>query len=198
MDRGAWWATVHGVAEVLDTTESVNYSDWAPACIPWLLILCSSLFQQFPPNTSNSALYFYSFFSSSFNPSSFRPAHLYSSFKAQSHMPRALWCPLHIPTLPWERLLFPPLSGHLLWQSQSNNCCCSFTKSRPTLCGPMDCSTPGFPGLHCFLEFAQTHVHGVGDAIMEFLVYFFWHCLSFVFLPILMTNAFEVRGSAIG
>ena len=29
----------------------------------------------------------------------------------------------------------------------------------------MDCSTPGFPVLHHFLEFAQTHVHWVGDAI---------------------------------
>ena len=29
----------------------------------------------------------------------------------------------------------------------------------PTLCGPMDCSTPGFPVLHHLLEFAQTHVH---------------------------------------
>ena len=29
----------------------------------------------------------------------------------------------------------------------------------------MDCSIPGFPGLHHLLEFVQTHVHQVGDAI---------------------------------
>ena len=29
----------------------------------------------------------------------------------------------------------------------------------------MDCSTPGFPVLHYVPEFAQTHVHWVGDAI---------------------------------
>ena len=29
----------------------------------------------------------------------------------------------------------------------------------------MNGSTPGFPVLHCLLEFAQTHVRGVGDAI---------------------------------
>ena len=29
----------------------------------------------------------------------------------------------------------------------------------------MDCSVPGFPVLHYFREFAQTHVHWVGDAI---------------------------------
>ena len=29
----------------------------------------------------------------------------------------------------------------------------------------MDCSTPGFPVLHYLLEFAQIHVHWVGDAI---------------------------------
>ena len=29
----------------------------------------------------------------------------------------------------------------------------------------MDCSTPGFPVLHYLPEFAQTHVHWVGDAI---------------------------------
>ena len=29
----------------------------------------------------------------------------------------------------------------------------------------MDCSTPGFFVLHCLPEFAQTHVHWVGDAI---------------------------------
>ena len=44
-------------------------------------------------------------------------------------------------------------------------CCCSVTQSCPTLCDPMDCSMPGFPVLHHLLEFAQTHVHWVGDAI---------------------------------
>ena len=32
-------------------------------------------------------------------------------------------------------------------------------------CDPVDCSMPGFPVLHCLLEFAQTHVHWVSDAI---------------------------------
>ena len=34
-----------------------------------------------------------------------------------------------------------------------------------TLCDPMDCSTPGLPVHHQLWEFAQTHVHWVGDAI---------------------------------
>ena len=33
------------------------------------------------------------------------------------------------------------------------------------LCDPMDCSMPGFPGLHYLLEFAQIHIHLVDDAI---------------------------------
>ena len=44
-------------------------------------------------------------------------------------------------------------------------CCCSVTNSCPTLCNPVDCSTPGFPVLLCLPEFAQTHVHWVNDAI---------------------------------
>ena len=35
----------------------------------------------------------------------------------------------------------------------------------PTLCNPMQCSTPGSSVLHCLLEFAQIHVHCIGDAI---------------------------------
>ena len=34
-----------------------------------------------------------------------------------------------------------------------------------TLCNPMDCSTPGLPVYHQLLEFTQTHVHWVHDAI---------------------------------
>ena len=36
---------------------------------------------------------------------------------------------------------------------------------RVWLCNPMDCSMPVFPILHYLLEFAQTHVHWVSDAI---------------------------------
>ena len=43
--------------------------------------------------------------------------------------------------------------------------CCSVTQLCPTLCNPMNCSMPGFPVLHYLPEFAQTHVHWVGDAI---------------------------------
>ena len=32
---------------------------------------------------------------------------------------------------------------------------------------PMVCSTPGLPVLHHLLEFTQTHVHWVGDAIQR-------------------------------
>ena len=35
----------------------------------------------------------------------------------------------------------------------------------PTLCDPMNRSTPGFPVHHQLPEFTQTHVHWVGDAI---------------------------------
>ena len=37
--------------------------------------------------------------------------------------------------------------------------------SAMTLCDPMDCNTPGFPVLHCLLEFAQIHVRWVSSAI---------------------------------
>ena len=35
----------------------------------------------------------------------------------------------------------------------------------PTLCDPMNHSTPGLPVHHKLPEFTQTHVHRVGDAI---------------------------------
>ena len=41
--------------------------------------------------------------------------------------------------------------------------CCSVAKSCPTPWDTMDCSTPDFPVLHYFPEFAQTHVHWVSE-----------------------------------
>ena len=39
------------------------------------------------------------------------------------------------------------------------------TQLCPTLSDPMDCSMPGLPVHHQLLEFIQTHVHWIGDAI---------------------------------
>ena len=41
----------------------------------------------------------------------------------------------------------------------------SVAQSCPTLCDPMNRSTPGLPVHHQLPEFTQTHVHRVGDGI---------------------------------
>ena len=41
----------------------------------------------------------------------------------------------------------------------------SVAQSCPTLCDPMNCSTPRLPVHHHLLEFTQTHIHQVRDAI---------------------------------
>jgi len=51
----------------------------------------------------------------------------------------------------WEAHYFLPFS--------------SVAQSCPTLCIPMNCSTPGLPVHHQLPEFTQMHVHQVGDAI---------------------------------
>ena len=48
-------------------------------------------------------------------------------------------------------------------------CFSSVAQSYLILCDPMDCSMPGFPVHHQLLEFAQTHVHPVSDAIQSSL-----------------------------
>ena len=51
--------------------------------------------------------------------------------------------------------------GRLVWEVQFS----SVAPSCLTLCNPMDWSMPGFPVHHRLLEFTQTHVHWVSDAI---------------------------------
>ena len=48
-------------------------------------------------------------------------------------------------------------SEHIQFSSVAQSC--------PTLCDPMNHSTPGLPVHHQLPEFTQTHVHRVGDAI---------------------------------
>ena len=55
----------------------------------------------------------------------------------------------------------------------------SVTQSCLTLCYPMNCSTPGLPVSHQLLEFTQTHVQWVGDAIKPSDLLFPWSsCLQ--------------------
>ena len=71
--------------------------------------------------------------------------------------------------------LFSTLSSLSLAQDRNsgnqntwrNDCMFSSVQSlsRVQLCNPMGCSMPGSSVLHCLLEFAQIHVHWVSDAI---------------------------------
>ena len=53
-------------------------------------------------------------------------------------------------------------SNHLILSSVQFS---SVTQLCLTLCDPMNRSTPGLPVHHQLLEFTQTHIHRVGDAI---------------------------------
>ena len=54
-----------------------------------------------------------------------------------------------------------PLKSTILHQFSS------VAQSCPTVCNPMDCSTPGLPVHHQLPEPTQTRVHWVGDAIQS-------------------------------
>ena len=89
-----------------------------------------------------------------------------SSYRARSH--QAKFFLLSSLGICWQSLkslsvMFPPV--RYLCYSLFKNQFSSVTQSCATLCDPMDCSTPGVPVHHQFLELAQTHVHRVSDAI---------------------------------
>ena len=60
----------------------------------------------------------------------------------------------------WAKIIraFPRASNGIVQFSSVAQLC-------PTLCNPMDGNTPGLPVHYRLLEFTQTHVHWVGDAI---------------------------------
>ena len=72
------------------------------------------------------------------------------------------------------RLLNNPEQSSLYYNNRSllailyrSVCVVVQSLSRVWLCDPMDSSMAGFPAHHQLLEFAQTHVHQVGDAIQS-------------------------------
>ena len=59
-------------------------------------------------------------------------------------------------------------SAYVRWAYQVPNTITSdqfVAQSSPTVCSPMNCSTPGLPAHHQLPENTQTHVHRVSDAI---------------------------------
>ena len=69
---------------------------------------------------------------------------------------------LRSPTLPGEFFTTSTTwEAHKMWSVQFS----SVAQSCPTLWDPMNLSTPGLPVHHQLLEFTQTHVHQVSDAI---------------------------------
>ena len=60
----------------------------------------------------------------------------------------------------------------------------SVAQSCMTLGNPMDCSTPGLPVHHQLLEFTETHVHRVSDAIQHLILCCPLLLLTSIFLSI--------------
>ena len=84
--------------------------------------------------------------------------------------------PLSLPSLPTFNL--SQHQGLFQWVSSSHQFS-SVTQSCPTLCDPKDCSMPGLPVPHHLPEFAQVHVHCIGDAISSSAALFSFCCQSF-------------------
>ena len=81
----------------------------------------------------------------------------------ENSMDRGAWkAVIHEVAQNWIQLSEHTLSTDNLFSSVQFS---SVTHSCPTLCNPLDCSRPGFPVHQQLLEFTQTHVCWVGDAI---------------------------------
>ena len=84
---------------------------------------------------------------------------LWSSNPITGHIPGQNWNSKHMQrNVHWSTISL----SYLVIQSQSVT---SVAQLCPTLCDPMNCSTPGLPVHHQLSEFTQTHVHRVSDAI---------------------------------
>ena len=139
MDKEAWRAAFHRVTES-NTTEQLN---WKPLIV-WITTNCGKFLKRWEYHT-------------------ILPASCETCMQGQE----ATVTTGH-GTMDWFKIgkgihqgcILSPCLFNLYAESVS-----SVAQSCLTLCNPMDCSPPSFPILHHFLEFAQTHVHRVHDAI---------------------------------
>ena len=160
MDRGAWWAMTHRVAKSqtwlkqLSTywltvfTSISSWSHWNP-----------EIWELFPP--PRSCLYSWRKSLRMYSAVVFwgGPRMCLSAVGGEGRWFVHLY--LRIFLFSSLNLFFI----HFWWEDKVPGQLSSVAQSCPTLYHPMDCSTPGFPVYHQFLELAQTLVHRVGDAI---------------------------------
>ena len=94
--------------------------------------------------------------------------------------------------------LFSKLFSNVM-SSLLASCCCSVTKSYPTLGDTMDCSMPGHPVPHYLPEFAQVQVHSFGGAIQPscplspFPIFSFFPASGFLPMSQLLTSGSLLR-----
>ena len=65
----------------------------------------------------------------------------------------------------FHRLIFYSFSSYSFSDYYRFSQFSSVAQSCPTLCHPMNCSTPGLPVHHQLPGFTQTHIHPISDAI---------------------------------
>ena len=101
-----------------------------------------------------------------FNFHQIAPSILLYNFPANGQSSPSQASAVHEPWTPW--------CSNWIWKrqeiSRSTSQFSSVTQSCLTPCNPMDYSMPGMPVHHQLLEFTQTHVHWVGDAIHHLIL----------------------------
>ena len=93
----------------------------------------------------------------------------------------------HLPkTIPSNTIILGFRFQHMSLDGDKNNLSLAAYESEsevaqscPTLCDPMNSSTPGLPVYHQLPEFTQTHVHGVSDAIQPVSI---WTDISILYM----------------
>ena len=106
----------------------------------------------------------------------------------------------------WPKYLMVFLKiSHILKSPRSlvmRNSCCSVAQSCPTLCDPMDCSTTGFPVLHCPTVCSESScpLSWWSHQTVSFSVFSFSSCLQpfSVSASFLMSQPFTSSGQSIG
>ena len=88
----------------------------------------------------------------------------YYQFHLFLEKPDILWYSLEVFYTWYITIMWNLLHHCLVFRSVQFS---SVVQSCLTLCDPMDCSMPGLPVHHKLLEFTQTHVHQVSDAIQS-------------------------------